>query len=554
MKGLVVPEQTEDYTADPVLAWEGGSVTQLELRRAVCSWLAAPLLEARGSLQLALAEAERVGLEPLTFTPEQLERRFEIWCIDRGIDPENGPIFMAQAFKLPELAARDFYDTAGQFQIVSAMSAARNEELRADYTAGLPEGMAAAMGASIDQVLASMQAANGASEDPDLAFREGLTALGQISLVRTGATREQLGKRFWTHFDHALPDDAVLGVALDPVEGGAPPWTSDRVDYVSLSDLWPLFEGGLTELQLERVLREYLFFDVLFDATRAEGHLASDASDWAQWSDEFDAMMQTALGAKASQVELLGYPSLDTVRMARRIEHAFEAAMGPDWRTSDDLRAFFRRNRMFVDGWTITGYAAFFPAVSPSRMAEVIRERSAGDPNAQVRIEPDEARELLSPDWEQAEQGALALLERHAAGEDFAALSKAHTSELTRAYQEARGQGAADGFASVFGNGQFSASLNQVAQNVKLGPFQRMVRCGGPFHPSLAFEEPGTPVGPLRTPLGYFVYRLDRVGLPALEREYEDAKFQTEFVHRDFALMAWANEILRASGLPLTER
>ncbi|MEO0650868.1 MAG: hypothetical protein AAFZ65_09325 [Planctomycetota bacterium] len=552
---LLVPREEQwwvdlsevDFSADPVLAWEGGEVTQLEMRRALCSWLASPLLEALASAEVARAKVTMAGVEPVAFTQEQLDRRFDLWCEGRGLDPDFGAAFMAQAFKLPELASRRFYDAAGQFQLIDAVGAARSEAHEAHYLDGIPDHMHVVMRNTVEKISGLVGSAAEGSDDD---LRQVLTLLEQISLMRTSQVREDLGQRLWNHFDHPLPDDAVLGVAIDDPQDGAAPWTMENVAYVSMDDVWSLLDGGLNRVQLETVLREYLYFDVLFDHSRAEGLLAEDQADWVRWSDEFDEAMGTALGAKAMQIEILGFPSLDVVRMSRRVEHAFGQAMGPDWRSTDDLRAFYRRNRMLIEGWSVAGHAAFFPAVSPQRMADAMRERGV-EPGNYAEFTPEEAQAMLSPDWDQAKAEAEALLERHTAGEDFGGLAREHTAALTRMYQETRGQGAAEGFASAFGTGQFSQSLNQLGRTMRLGPYRRTVRCGGSLVSALVFEEDGGPIGPLRTPLGYVVLQVDRIGLPALEREFEDVEFQTEYTHREAAQMAWANEILRGSGLSM---
>ncbi|MHC4261808.1 MAG: hypothetical protein ACYSWX_04750 [Planctomycetota bacterium] len=513
-----------DLTADPVLAWDGGSVSQRDFRRAVCSWLGAPLLEARATLEVTLAEARAAGVEPTLFDQELLDRRFELWCEQRGIDAEYGPTLLSLQYKLPAAAARELYDLGGQVVLAGSTAASRDEALFERFGTGLPdEDASTAMRELIQRVPELFELAKGGDDAADEALRDTLLVLDQIALFRIAATRGGLGQRFFTALDHELPDDAVAGVALGEVSENSIPWSSDQIAYIPLEEVWTLVSDFSLQQQ-ESVLSDYAFLKVVEAALVADGQYETDEEAWVQWTDEFRQSIATVLGAKTLNVEFLGYPSLDVVRPMKRALRSFERAMGPDWRTEDDLRDFYERNRMLIESWNLLVNVAFFPAVAPEA-------------------------QLSPPDWDRALEQAQALVDAVEAGGDFETLAATHSQELSFAYAQHRGEGAAQGFASVFGRGKVSQSLNELGNNLKLTYYQRLVRCGGSVLASVALDRELALLGPLRVPLGYVLLGVERVTLPGLEKEYEDAEYQTKEIHRDFSFMRWANQRMLDSGL-----
>jgi hypothetical protein len=529
---LVVPAREQwwpdlssvDFSADPVFAYEGGEVTQLEFRRAVCSWLAAPLLEASAAVATARAEALAAGLEPIELDQALLDRRFEIWCEDRGVDLESGALMMGLQYRLPAPAARRLYDLGGQLALTNATSASRDQRLLEGFLTGLASEQVADVAEElVGRVRSQWEAVKAGGDGAEEAFRATLVSLDQLAVIRVRADRGDAARRAFTAMDHDLPDDVVLGVAGAEVPEGGLPWESGDTIHIPLDDIWSLLEGQISPVQLERVLREYLFVDVLKSALATEDRLESDDEAWRLWIDAYDEMSRTALGAKVLNIELLGFPSLDVYRPIQRMLRSFERGQGSDWRSEEELREFHRGHRMFIEAWSAMVTLAYFPAVAPDAP-------------------------FGATDWVGARAEAEAMLAEVAAGGDFSELVRAHSQRLARAYAESRGEAAGAGFSQSIGRGVLSDSINQIGAGLRLDYYQRLVHCGGSFIGSLIDDEVGMIHGPLLSPLGYYLFRVDRVALPGLEREYEDGVIATKQLHRDYLFSMWANARLRAAG------
>ena len=529
------PDLSEvDFAADPVFAWEGGAISQADFQRAICLWFASPLIESLASLQMAEYDARQAGIEPTTFDEELLDKRFQIWCEARGVDAEQGMLLMSAQYKLPGPAARAFYDAGGQLALVDTSAAAGSDEVFNLFAAALPaDNMAESLRQLVQQsseMIPQLQAEG--DDQAELALRGTLAMLDQIALMRVGGTRGRIGRRLYSSLDHELPEGAVLGVALSEPPSGGLPWEAPDVAHVMLDDVWPLLEGGIARYRMESVLRELLFVRILSDRLESDGALQSDADAWRVWSDEFDASQQTVLGARGVTLEILGFPSLHVARAIKRVQRSFEGMQPADWRSEDDLRAFYEGNRMFIESWSVLATVALFPAIDPS--------------------EP-----LARPDFVAAREAATAMAERVRAGEDFASLATVHNTELTQQYAQYRGQMAAQDFASTFGRGQISLSLSELSKVFKLDYYGRLTSCGGGLWPAISSAgevDQGQPLGPIPVPLGSLLIDLQRVALPGLENEYEDKEFQTRSIHLDFAFMRWANGTLGEAGLAQAPR
>lgn len=515
-----------DFDADVLVRYEGGELTREEFRAATVLLLASPLAEALTALELARSQARAEGSEPVELDQELLDRRFEYWCEARGLDVEQGAVAMGLQNRMPAAAARRFYDVSGQVSLTSAFNATLGEEWMAAFLSGIPSaGGVAAVEQMVDELQSRWAAVQADAEGAEDAFRETLLILDQLSLMRINSLRADLGRRIWTSLDHALPEGQVVGFTFGELQPGVLPWESPSVGYVAVEEIWSLIADGLSRVQLESALSDLLFVEVVSAALETEGRLESESDAWRQWADEFEAQTNTVIGPRVLYLDLLSFPSLHVYRAVKRLVRSFERTQPADWRSEDDLRAFYDRNRMFIESWVLSTTTALFPAQAPE------------DPYGPF-------------DWAAAEAAARAFLDEVEAGGDFTTLSAAHSERLGARYLEGRGPGAAAEFSSVFRQGRLSGPLNEVNKVLKLGYYRRLLSGGGSFFAALSEGHDGSVQGPARTPLGHLLVRIDQVSLPGLEREYEDMEYQTKETHRDFAFMAWANERMREAGLP----
>ena len=139
---------------------------------------------------------------------------------------------------------------------------------------------------------------------------------------------------------------------------------------------------------------------------------------------------------------------------------------------------------------------------------------------------------------------ARALRAKVEAGEDFGTLAVAHTEDLTRRYTEARGEAVGVEFLTAFGTGAMGNPLNELCRTLKESYYTRLVDGVSAVFNAVAELRDGDVSEPWRTPLGYVLVEMRGAQLAVLEREFEDAEFQTRSYHRDASFVTWAKDVL----------
>jgi hypothetical protein len=243
-----------------------------------------------------------------------------------------------------------------------------------------------------------------------------------LAVYAGAATRGERARRGWTWLDGPVPEGALAGYAMGeigPVEA-EPPWlAAGEMRWVEVDELWELLEPALSRDAKESALREQIWSAVLRARLADGGHLESHAAAWAAFASEHAAGRKALLGLDAQALMIHGYPSLAHYRDATRLLRSFAAAQPAGWDEGPRLRAFFERNRFFLQRWRLELDIAVFPENSRAEVfaAEIragadFRERAGEygrDPGLRGGRDAAELRDLLGESrWTELLDGASA--------------------------------------------------------------------------------------------------------------------------------------------------
>lgn len=524
-----------DLDADVLVSYDGGEITQDEFRKAVVTRLATPLVEALAAIEIGTAAALARGAEPRRMSEALKEERFERWCSVRGVDAETGEYLLGATNGLPGKLGRAFFDAAGDSVLValSGVAADDAEAAPTETVGSVPLGVTPeSIGPLLTALNTGWEQFDGHEGPltPELeeAATKILVSLDQLALLRVGTARQEAAVRIWTDADHPLPEGAVAGVATGALPAGVAPWeTADEIVYIAADDVWPLVRESYRDFRLEQVLREQLFFDVLGERLRAAGEYADDVTAWSLWLDENEEASRTLMGMRFLNLEVLGYPSLAYYRQMNRLLRGFVAMQPPGWQSEEVLREYYSRNRFLIEGWRASMKVALFPAQQPE--------------------EP-----FSRPDFDRALEEARAMRAEVDAGGDFGALCAAHYEELGRRYEEARGRVVAEEFSLAMRGGELTESLAELMKVMKESYYTRLLNGVSVIYNGVFELRDGAVSEPWRSPLGYVLISMDSATMLALEREYEDAEFQTRHFHRDASFIRWATDELTDAMFTVT--
>lgn len=288
-----------------------------------------------------------------------------------------------------------------------------------------------------------------------------------------------------------LPMDVVLSV-------NGRVWKTD--------DAFERVRSGVFAQDIERAMIEVVSREALRQQLEKTGNFMSDdeyREEYEEYRQQYD---NTPFTTEVIAKTFKGYPSLEAFRQRWRLMRSFEKMIAKDI-NDENLQAHADKfGRFFADGQTNVDVIPFLAKSTTT---------GAWLPNG----------------FDGAKQRAMAAFEQISGGASFDDILEKHGEFFAKDTERGR-----------LGN----KSLNQIRQSVSESEFTDLLM-GYSIGAYLFYDaEPEKVVGPLRSPVGYFIGRVNR-RLPA--RSAVDVKNERmrELVKQDYVtqrFMQWANEVL----------
>lgn len=529
-----------DFDAEIPFQVDGQDVHRDRLRAFALLDRAAPLVEARLLRDLAVHRAAQRGLDVELATSEK-QRFFDLAAASKGMTADQFRAQLSAVSGLSPAVATELRTSALEGTLATVIGVADANSLPPAFKASM------ALGQSRQVIDSSLELINqgweefvesraGGGPPSDESINKMASGLDAFSLFGSNAIGDELAFRLWTFLDTPdAPMDFVAGASfrdLSSVEAGplwevlGPPW-EEAADssQVNVGDLWDIFSVGLTRDTLERSAQDYLYFHRLRTDLQQRSLALSPQESWSNYVKEYATSRGTAFGMEFLYLQLEGYPSLHHYRAQAALQAGFERGLPAGWDSERELAAFFDRNRFFIEQWQPNLSMTIFPAVDPNDATG-------------------------TPDWQGALEGAQALCDRAAAGEEFVSLVQENNRALIDGVRSMSGDEAAGELESQIGGGATGfLGITQIDELLDLKHYDQLLIGTSVARSAAAHLEPGEISEPWRTPLGYVVIRVDSARLGELEREYEDSEFETQYFYRESRYQNWVNDVLTGSKL-----
>ncbi len=522
-----------DYDAPVLTVVESPSgvrveVTQNDWRRYLCLTLASSLVRTELLAKRGRVVAESFG-ETYGFSDDEWALLENALAKSKGRTVDEYRFEAGQTYGLPEEAAM-LVKRHSMEGIMAHLPRVSDASQLPQFTRKIiedPEDRPVLM-----TVAAGIREGRKNIHDPDeAAALAGMIETGFVMFTRSMPDYEF--QTTWSFLDGEMPSNGVAACVLGEIqtEELQPPWLQPgEIAYVTVDEVWPHVpdlsddQRGVTSDQREGLLRELIWFMVLRGELEQLGHLNTPEETWSIYADEYTRRNRGILNLSAHSSAVARFPSTYHYRAFSGVFWSFKEHQEKGWDAEENLRAFYDRNRVFIEAWTQAVEVILFPAMK--------------------------FEDGLDLDWEEAHRIAEESRARVLAGEeDFTEMRNRLHSELRERLIKLGLHEVAQKFDEAFQNGMLAGRMSVIERSLSESPFEFMIDTASVTRNAVARLDPGEISPVWRVPNGYAILRVHGVTAADLEGTFEDNKGETRNEYSRAHFRKWANDILRNSKL-----
>lgn len=510
-----------DLDADVLCTVGGVEITQVDLQEWVALKHGQAVINSYHFEALGRAAAEETG-RTFGMTDAEWDLYFQEWVDSQGGDRDLVLNYQAFQMKVPaeEVEAIRRRSIEGIIAMLPPVETASELPLNLDALLGddTNRQYAASFGNFMEDTIAELSKEHGRPNVPV----HGLVDQATLMFATIGPPLRF--QRAWDVMYTDLPEGALAAIFTGdvPEDEILPPWEleGDRV-LIPRDEVYGKIRGVLSDTILREDLREVVWYEVLSARLAEEGHLPGDREMWNRFAATYLEMQPTFYNLDLTAVSD-GYANRSLYLADMRIQEGFERSQPENWLDEEILRTYFENNGFFVQGWDPELEVVFFPTFDSERM------------------------NLGEPDWAMAEANALAFLTQVENGGDFSSLREQQNKQVIEDFR-AVNQEYGDGLALELKDGKFKSSMGAINQVLRQSVWDDRLNGVSPLRNVVVRLGPGEVSPPWKTPVGYFVFRMNGASMGRLEREYEDVEDLTLWHYRGWKFRDWVTREL--SGL-----
>ena len=514
-----------DLEADVLCTVGGVEITQQHLQQWVAVKHGQAIVNSYQFEALGRAAAEETGL-PYGMTDEQWELYFQEYIDSQGGDRELVLNYQAYQMKVPADAVEGIRRRSIEGILAMLPPVETSSELPLNLDALLATDTnrlyAASFGNLMQDTIEKLTESQGRVAAPV----HGLVDQATLMFATIGPPLRF--QRSWDVLYTDLPEGVLAAIHTGevPEDQILAPWelTGDRV-LIQREDVYNKVRAVLSDIVLREDLREVIWYEVLKANLAEDGHLPTDSEMWTLFASAYLSMQPTFYNMDLTAVSD-GYANRSMYLADMRIQEGFERSQPENWLDEEILRTYYENNGFFVQGWDPDLELAFFPPFDAERM------------------------NLGEPDWEMAEASALAFLTQIENGGDFSSLREQQNMQVIDDYRSAN-QEYGDGLALELRDGKFKTSMASINQILRQSPWDDRLNGVSPLRNVVVRLGPGEVSPPWKTPVGYFVFKMNGASMGRLEREFEDVEDLTLWHYRGWKFRDWVTRELRGLTVEL---
>jgi hypothetical protein len=519
-----------DFTDDVLIKLETGDGARIEITRD--DWRRYVVITSgRLMVQGDLMEAKGRGIAkeykvPYGLTDSQWDTFFAAWCRSQNRSIERGRRSISMLYDLPENAAM----RTRRQQVESVLAYYPTVTL----TANLPKALVEHLTDPDDQKYVKVMLSRLARAREDLDNPDNLAqmqnALEPLTIIFDPIIAELEFRHDWTYLDGDMPEDAVAACFVGEIQDDEllPPWLQPvgEVVYVGLEDAWARLDTDkfLHESVAREMLRQVIWLRVLGHQLEKEGLALTPEERWQAHAKEYLARKDTLMTMDWLTSELYEYPSVSHYRTIMGVFRAFQKSFPEGWDSDENLAKYYAQSRIFIERWQPAIEVILFP--------------------------PRQFDDGMTIDWERARLEAEQARAQILAGDvEFSTLRNRRDAAMKEKIIELLGAEEGERFSIMLGGGELNKPVAALQMALKENHFARMLNLTSVVRNAVARLE-RKEISPVwKGPLGYYLIRVNGVGLLSLEGEYEDYIDQTKFEYPYDQFYRWANAALTSAKM-----